>query len=139
MHLQPLIFVGHGSPYNLFEKNPFTRALKHSGKEIFKQYSPDAIVIISAHWLTRGTYLTEGDNPSMVYDYYNFPKEFYEYRYPATGSSKIAKKISSSLPDVLKLSDEWGIDHAATIVLENLRPSGEFPIIEMIGKVDSRY
>ena len=127
----PAIFVGHGSPYNLFEQNSFTQSLNSLGKEIIKQYSPDAIVIISAHWLTRGTNITGNDNPKMVYDYYNFPKEFYEYKYPAKGSSKTAEKISQFLPNVLKLSNEWGIDHAATIILENLIPSGEIPIIEL--------
>lgn len=67
----------------------------------------------------------------MIYDYYNFPKEFYEYIYPAKGSSKTAEKINQFLPNVLKLSNEWGIDHAATIILENLIPSGEIPIIEL--------
>ena len=131
MNRLPVIFAGHGSPYNLFQQNSFTQALNGLGEELFKQYSPDAIVIISAHWLTRGTYLTGEDNPKMIYDYYNFPKEFYEYIYPANGSSRTAEKITKLLPNVLKPSDEWGIDHAATIILENLIPSGEFPVIEL--------
>ena len=127
----PVIFVGHGSPYNLFNQNSFTRSLNSLGKKLFKQYSPDAIVIISAHWLTKGTFITGNDNPKMIYDYYNFPQEFYEYIYPGKGSSKTAEKITQFLPNVLKISDEWGIDHAATILLENMIPSGEIPIIEL--------
>ncbi len=67
----------------------------------------------------------------MIYDYYNFPKEFYDYIYPAKGSSKTVEKMTQFLPNVLKLSNGWGIDHAATILLENILPSGEFLIIEL--------
>lgn len=126
----PALFIGHGSPYNLFNENDFTKSLRDFGKKLFSKYKPRAIVLISAHWLTRGTFLTGDDNPRMVYDYYGFPKHFYEYVYPAKGSSKIAQEITQSFPNILKTSNEWGIDHAATIVLENLIPEGKIPIIE---------
>ncbi|MHA1913092.1 MAG: 4,5-DOPA-extradiol-dioxygenase [Promethearchaeota archaeon] len=127
----PALFIGHGSPYNLFNQNNFTHSLKDFGKNLFSLYNPKAIILISAHWLTHGTFLTDEDDPRMVYDYYGFPKHFYEYKYPAKGSSKIANEITQYLPDILSTSNEWGIDHAATIVLENLIPSGEIPIIEL--------
>ena len=127
----PALFFGHGSPYNLFNQNAFTQSLKDFGEIFFSQYKPKAIILISAHWLTRGTYLTGDDNPRMVFDYYGFPKHFYEYKYPAKGSSKIALEISQSIPDIVKTTNDWGIDHAATIVLENLIPLGEIPVIEL--------
>ena len=100
-------------------------------KIFFYHYKPRAIIVISAHWLTFGTFLTGDDNPRMVYDYYGFPKHFYEYIYPAKGSSKIAQEITLSFPDLLKTTNYWGIDHAATIVLENLIPTGNIPVIEL--------
>jgi 4,5-DOPA dioxygenase extradiol len=133
----PALFIGHGSPYNLFDKNDFTQSLKDFGKNFFTKYRPRAIILISAHWLTRGTFLTSDNNPRMVYDYYGFPKHFYEYIYPAKGSTKIADEIAQSFPDLLNTTYEWGIDHAATIVLENLIPSGEIPVIEL--SLDVRY
>jgi 4,5-DOPA dioxygenase extradiol len=133
----PALFIGHGSPYNLFDANDFTQSLKEFGKEFFSKYEPRAIIIISAHWLTRGTFLTGDDNPRMVYDYYGFPKHFYEYVYPAKGSSKIVNEILQSFPSLLNSTNEWGIDHAATIVLENLIPSGKIPVIEL--SLDVRY
>jgi len=127
----PTLFIGHGSPYNLFEQNDFTKSLHDFGKTLFQQHHPEAIVIISAHWMANGTYITASDHPKMVYDYYNFPQKFYEYVYPAKGSSLLANKIAKFLPDVIKTTTEWGIDHAATIVLQNLIPSGEIPVIEL--------
>ncbi|MFW9829248.1 MAG: dioxygenase [Candidatus Thorarchaeota archaeon] len=137
MNRLPALFIGHGSPYNLFIQNDFTRALQEYGKKLFSRYKPKAIVLISAHWLTHGSFLTGDDNPRMVYDYYGFPKHFYEYVYPAKGSSKIASELTQSLPDTLRSTNEWGIDHAATIVLENLIPTGDIPVIEL--SLDVRY
>ena len=127
----PAIFIGHGSPYNLFNKNSFTQSLKAVGKDLFSKYKPRAIILISAHWLTPGTFLTGDDNPQMVYDYYGFPKQFYEYVYLAKGSLKIAQEIARSFPNLLNTINEWGIDHAATIVLENLNPKADIPVIEL--------
>ncbi|MFW9874061.1 MAG: dioxygenase [Candidatus Thorarchaeota archaeon] len=137
MTLLPAIFIGHGSPYNLFNKNDFTHSLKDFGKFLFSKYKPIAIILISAHWLTHGTFLTGDESPQMIYDYYGFPKDFYEYVYPAKGSSKIAQEITRSFPELLKISHEWGIDHAATIVLENLNPTGDIPVIEL--SLDTRH
>ena len=127
----PAIFVGHGSPYNIFTENSFTKSLKSYGENFFQKFQPNAIVIISAHWLTQGTFLTANKDPKMIYDYYGFPKSFYEYTYPAKGSPEIVERILKFLPSKIKSSLDWGIDHAATIVLENILPSGEIPIIEL--------
>lgn len=127
----PALFVGHGSPFNLFIKSPFTQALNEYGDHFFKENNLEAIVIISAHWTTNGTLVTGEKNPKMVYDYYRFPNKFYDYIYPAKGSPEIADKIEKFLPDVISITKEWGIDHAATIVLENILPSGDVPIIEL--------
>ncbi len=131
MDLLPAAFIGHGNPFNLFNENPFTQSLKKFGKHFFQEYRPEAIVIISAHWLTQGTFITADAIPKMVYDYYGFPEKFYDYIYPAKGSPEISSKISKFLPEIIGTSLDWGIDHAATIVLENILPSGEIPVVEL--------
>jgi len=123
----PVLFIGHGSPFNIFQQNKFTTSLRNLGSNLPK---PRAIVLISAHWLTSGTKITIDDNPKMIYDYYGFPPKFYEYVYPAKGSELIATEIIDFLPLILKPSIEWGIDHAATIVLEHLFPEANVPVIE---------
>lgn len=127
----PALFVGHGSPFNIFNENPFTISLQNFGKDFFNHYHPKAIVLISAHWTTNGTFITADRNLKMIYDYYGFPEKFYEYTYPAHGSPEISSKISNYLPEIIGTSLDWGIDHAATIILENIMPDGEIPIIEL--------
>ena len=124
----PTLFFGHGSPFNLFQKNPFTNSLRTLGSSLPE---PRAIVLISAHWVTDGTQVTFDDNPKMIYDYYGFPSKFYDYIYPAKGNKEIAGEIIDFLPEVIKSSLEWGIDHAATIILENLVPKAKIPVIEL--------
>ncbi len=131
MEKLPAIFAGHGSPFNLFNQNPFTDSLKKYGKHFFQKYHPNAIVVISAHWLTNGTFITAEANPKMVYDYYGFPQKFYDYTYPAKGSPEISSKISNFLAEIIGTSLDWGIDHAATIVLQNIHPEGKIPVIEL--------
>lgn len=127
-NITPALFVGHGSPFNLFEDNEFTKSLRSYQLD---RKGIDAIVVISAHWLTKGTYITLNEEPPMIYDYYNFPSKFYQYKYECKGAPEIAKKIMDLLPDVVKGTSEWGVDHAATIVLENLVPERDIPILEM--------
>ncbi|NHJ84569.1 MAG: dioxygenase [Asgard group archaeon] len=127
----PALFIGHGSPNNLFADNPFTNTLKSFGKNLFDNHHPKAIVVISAHWLTHGTFITADEKPRMIYDYYGFPKSFYEYVYPAKGAPNTANDIADPLNGIIRLSKDWGIDHAATIVLENILPSGKIPVLEL--------
>ena len=131
METLPALFVGHGSPFNIFQENLFTSSLQKFGKEFFHQYHPKAIVLISAHWTTNGTFITADTDLEMIYDYYGFPENFYEYIYPAKGNPEISSKISNFLPEIIGTSLDWGIDHAATIVLQNILPSGDIPIIEL--------
>ena len=49
----PVIFVGHGSPMNAIENNEFTKTLEELGRSLVK---PAGIVVISAHWYTKGSY-----------------------------------------------------------------------------------
>ena len=60
----PVLFIGHGSPMNIVLKNDFTDRLVSLGRELPK---PRAIVVVSAHWLTVGTYVTCVDKPKTIF------------------------------------------------------------------------
>lgn len=87
----PVLFLGHGSPMNAIEDNEFVRELKLQGKQLGK---PNAIIVVSAHWETKGTYVTAMQNPKTIHDFGGFPKELYEIQYPASGHPELAKDIT---------------------------------------------
>ena len=70
----PVIFIGHGSPMNAIEDNDFTKSLNKLGNS---KPRPDAILVVSAHWLTKGTQVNTSENPEIIYDFYGFPDELY--------------------------------------------------------------
>ena len=127
--LFPALFIGHGSPMNIFADNDFTRDMIKLGRSLPK---PDAIVVISAHWLTRGTFITSGLNPEQIYDFYGFPQALYKYRYKAPGSPETATSVSAAAgQNIIIHDDNRGIDHAAWAILKHIFPLQNIPVIEL--------
>src|SRR5512143_234358 len=60
---------------------------------------PEAILVISAHWEENVATLMGAQAPSMFYDYYGFPAQAYEIKYPAPGSPELAGRIAELLKD----------------------------------------
>lgn len=56
----PVVFFGHGSPMNTLARNQYTEAWRKLGASAPK---PNAILAISAHWVTRGTAVTAMARP----------------------------------------------------------------------------
>src|SRR5690606_4540939 len=86
----PVLFLGHGSPMNAIEENEFVRGFRKVSDQIA---TPKAILVISAHWETKGTQITAMQNPPTIHDFGGFPKALYEVEYPAPGSPELAKGI----------------------------------------------
>jgi 4,5-DOPA dioxygenase extradiol len=91
MHtIMPVLFIGHGSPMNVIQDNDFTRSLRSIITGIPK---PQAILVISAHWLTRGTFVSAADRLEQIYDFYGFPEALYQVHYEPPGSPALAETI----------------------------------------------
>ena len=107
----PIVFVGHGTPLSAIDPNVWTRQWGEIGKSLPR---PQAILSISAHWLTRGASLVSaGAMPPMNYDIRGFPPALYDYRYPAPGSPAVAREVVDALKDRIPVygDTEWGFDH----------------------------
>jgi 4,5-DOPA dioxygenase extradiol len=125
----PALFIGHGSPMNILAQNTFTRDMIKLGESL---PMPEAILVISAHWLTRGTFITAGSAPPQIYDFYGFPKALYDYRYNAPGAPGIANLISETIGQNIIIQDNnRGIDHAAWAILKHIFPKQTVPVIEI--------
>ncbi|MCX9026509.1 MAG: 4,5-DOPA dioxygenase extradiol [Candidatus Methanoperedens sp.] len=125
----PVLFIGHGSPMNLILRNNFTRSLEKVGKNLPK---PKAILVISAHWLTRGIHVTCMEKPEMIYDFYGFPRELYELKYACPGSPDDARYVTEIVQKThVKCNYDWGLDHASWAVLRHMYPDADIPVFEM--------
>jgi 4,5-DOPA dioxygenase extradiol len=125
----PVLFIGHGSPMNGIENNPFTHSLQQLGKDLPK---PKAIMVISAHWLTNGTYVLNSPAPKTIYDFGGFPEELYKVKYNAPGAPEYAQKTKDLITSVTaKLDHDWGLDHGAWTILKHLYPAADIPTYQL--------
>jgi len=125
----PVLFLGHGSPMNAIEDNEFVRGFRNIGKDIPK---PNAILCISAHWETKGTYVTAMQYPKTIHDFGGFPQALFDVQYPAPGSPELAKETQKLVTTThVELDDKWGLDHGAWSVIKHLYPNADIPVIQM--------
>jgi len=128
-HVMPVLFIGHGSPMNGIEHNQFSNTWAQLAKEIPE---PSAILVVSAHWLSRGTKITAMDFPETIHDFGGFPKELYDVQYPAPGNPELAKETASLIKTAdVELVHDWGLDHGAWTVVRNMYPDARIPVLQL--------
>lgn len=127
--LMPMLFIGHGSPMNAIEDNEFSRMWTNLGVNL---PTPRAIVCISAHWETRGTFVTTEDKPKTIHDFYGFPDRLYRQQYPAAGSPLLAQDVIVNIKNThIKGESHWGLDHGTWTILKYTYPYANIPVIQI--------
>jgi 4,5-DOPA dioxygenase extradiol len=127
--LQPVLFLGHGSPMNAIEENEFVKGFRDISKTLGK---PKAVLCISAHWETNGTRIATMEKPRTIHDFGGFPKDLFEVQYPAPGHPSLAKETQNLLSTYnASLDYIWGLDHGAWSVIKHLYPSADVPVFQL--------
>jgi 4,5-DOPA dioxygenase extradiol len=125
----PALFLGHGSPMNAIEQNEFTKGWTDAGKTLPK---PNAVLCISAHWETNGTYVTAMEKPKTIHDFGGFPQQLFDVQYPAPGSPAVAAETKNTITKTtVGLDDQWGLDHGCWSVLKHLYPDADVQVLQM--------
>ena len=127
--MMPVLFIGHGSPMNATEENEFTASWKKIAKNIPK---PTAILCISAHWETKGTFVTAMEKPKTIHDFGGFPQALFDVEYPVLGSKWLATETQKIIQTTdINLDDAWGLDHGAWSVLKQIYPEADVPVVQL--------
>jgi 4,5-DOPA dioxygenase extradiol len=125
----PVLFIGHGSPMNAIEENEFVAGWRNIGLSLPR---PAAILCVSAHWETRGTFVTAMEKPKTIHDFGGFPEELYNVQYPAPGSPELAEEIKNLVVRTqVGVDEKWGLDHGCWSVLKHLYPHADIPVIQI--------
>ena len=127
--LMPVLFIGHGSPMNGIEDNEFSNSWAKIGRTM---PVPKAVIVVSAHWFTRGTAVTAMDFPSTIHDFGGFPKALFDAQYPAPGSPELALETSRLITSTeVVLDHDWGLDHGAWTILKHMFPAADIPVLQL--------
>jgi 4,5-DOPA dioxygenase extradiol len=127
--LMPLLFVGHGNPMNAILDNSITKGWSSIAEGLD---TPKAILCISAHWETKGTYVTMMDSPRTIHDFGGFPQELFEVQYPAPGSPQFAQLTQQEISSTsVKADYDWGLDHGSWSILNKMYPAANIPVYQM--------
>jgi 4,5-DOPA dioxygenase extradiol len=125
----PALFMGHGSPMNGIEINEFSSKWLEIASKI---PVPKAVLVVSAHWFTRGTRITAMDFPSTIHDFGGFPQALFDVQYAAPGNPQLAKETVDLVKTTeIILDHDWGLDHGAWSVLKHMYPLANIPILQL--------
>lgn len=128
-YLMPVLFIGHGSPMNGIEDNEFSQRWTQIAKEI---PTPAAVLVISAHWFSKGTKITAMDFPKTIHDFGGFPQELFEVQYKAPGNAVLANETASLIHSAkVELDHDWGLDHGTWTVVRHMYPEEKIPVLQL--------
>lgn len=128
----PTLFVSHGSPMLALRDSPARRFLQGLGGTLDR---PTAIVMVSAHWETRGSpAVSLAPQPETIHDFGGFPRALFEMRYPAPGAPAAATRVAALLEAhniAVGRSAQRGLDHGAWVPLTLMYPQADIPVAQL--------
>ena len=122
----PVVFVGHGSPMNAIEENPWSEGFRALGAALPR---PKVILCVSAHWVTPGTFVTGQAKPPTIHDFGGFPPALSRVQYPAPGAPEAAARVAALVGGAP--NDAWGFDHGSWSVTRHMWPDADVPLIQL--------
>ncbi len=132
--VMPAVFFGHGNPMNAIQSNTYTESWQKFGQSIPR---PKAILAISAHWYGPDMAVSGNTSPETIHDFYGFPRELFEYTWPAPGSPELALRVQKLLqPLDVHFDEHRGLDHGTWAVLCHVFPDADIPVVQL--SVDER-
>jgi len=127
----PSLFLSHGSPMMAVEDSPTAQFLDGLGNSLPR---PRAVVVASAHFMTRRPTVTSNLAPETIHDFGGFPKPLYDIHYPAPGAPALAEEIAAHLAQSgfdAQVDERTGIDHGTWVPLRRMYPEANIPVVAL--------
>lgn len=133
--LAPVLYIPHGGgPMPLLGEPSHQRLVDFLRQIPASLPTPEAIVVISAHWEEERPTVTSGDRPDLIYDYSGFPQESYSIQYPAPGAPDLANRLHGLLTAAglrPQADARRGFDHGLFVPLALMHPQAGIPCIQL--------
>lgn len=126
---QPSLFLSHGAPDLLLSDDPSLAFFEQLGK---RSPAPEAIVVISAHWIADPVQVSTAPHYKTIHDFGGFSKELYSLTYPANGAPELAAGIIDLLSSngiAVEANASRGLDHGVWIPLKAIYPNADIPVV----------
>lgn len=138
----PALFVSHGSPMIAIEPREAGLFMQRLGRDIVARHGkPKALLVISAHSLTRVPVLLAAARHAAVHDFGNFDPRLYTLRYDAPGAPDLAQRAAGLLRDAgipaRVAGDAGGLDHGIWTPLRHLFPGADIPVLPLAWPPDA--
>jgi 4,5-DOPA dioxygenase extradiol len=127
----PSLFISHGSPSIALHPGMVGQRLAEIAAELPR---PKAIIIASAHWLARRTFVGGASAPDTIHDFGNFPAVLHAMRYLAPGAPDLASRIACMLDEsgfATTVDPVRGLDHGAWVPMRLLYPAADIPVLQV--------
>lgn len=131
MNTAPVLFISHGAPTFALEPGLLGPRLTTLGERLS---GISAVLVVSAHWQTRGVHVMTTAAPETVHDFGGFPAALYQLQYPAPGAPGLAAEAGRLLSEAgfaVSFNDHRGLDHGAWVPLRFLFPLADVPVFQV--------
>jgi 4,5-DOPA dioxygenase extradiol len=131
----PTLFLSHGSPMIALEPRAAGHFMQRLGPAITAAFGrPKAIVIASAHSLSREPLLLAAPRHHAVYDFGGFDPRLNQMRYDAPGAPELARRVAARLQAAglpAHTAPQGGLDHGIWTPLRYLFPDADIPVLPL--------
>jgi len=131
------LFLSHGAPTLPISGLPARAFLAELGRQLAR---PQAIVVVSPHWMTRERAVKSPPRFRTWHDFSGFPEELYAIEYAAPGDARLRDRArgllaAAGLPVVA--SDDLKLDHGVWVPLLLMYPGCDVPVVQVSATLDT--
>ncbi|WP_461124177.1 dioxygenase family protein [Saccharothrix stipae] len=123
----PVLYLGHGAP-PLADDERWTGELRSWSATLPR---PESILVVSAHWENDPLTLGATTTVPLTYDFWGFPRRYYEVTYDAPGAPDLAREVSGLVDRPVARDEGRGLDHGAYVPLKEMFPEADVPVLQM--------